>query len=113
MRSVTREYEGPATVGGLSLPKVRIREGVEEPQPEWKFNAPGHGPHLRWWDGEAAGDDPSVLAAVRGLLEGPVDVVVPTGQGQAFLNVELSLSVDAWNPDWTIELRGTGPSPLG
>ncbi|MFE3578720.1 hypothetical protein [Streptomyces vinaceus] len=112
MESTTREYEGPATVGGLRLPKVRIREGVEEPNPEWQFTDPGYGPHLRWWDGEAQGDDPRVLAAVRGLLDGPVDVVLPTGQGRAFLNIDWSLGVDSWDPDWTITLRGTGPSPL-
>ncbi|MFD6968373.1 hypothetical protein [Streptomyces sp. NPDC059949] len=112
MRELTREYEGPATVGGLDLPKVRIQEGVEES--DWSWERPGELTlAMRWWEGEALGNDPHVLRTAYGLLEGPVDVVLPTGRAVAYLTLNVTHHVGEMYPQWEIGLQGAGRSPLG
>ncbi|MFG2617803.1 hypothetical protein ACGFXC_09240 [Streptomyces sp. NPDC048507] len=111
METVTRTYEGPATIGGLSLPEVLIQEGVNESDQSWDFSAPSV--QTRWWAGEACGDDPAVLRAVWGLPDGPVEVVLSVGRAAAaFLTIEVTQHADQIDPEWQIVLQGTGPSPL-
>lgn len=111
MRTPTREYEGPATIGGLSLEKVRIREGVEEPDNLWH----PHGPSLqtRWWEGEVHGYGFATLYAAQDLPDGPVDIVLPLGRAVAYLTIDVMYHVDRIDPEWRIGLQGAGPSPLG
>jgi hypothetical protein len=112
MRAMKREYEGPAEVGGLSLPKVRIREGVEERDPLWA--SPGE-PVLqrRWWEGEASGDAPDILRSAWALPDGPVEVILPTGRrAMAYVTVDITRGLDEPYPDWQLTLQGAGPSPL-
>lgn len=111
MRTVTREYEGPATIGGLSLEKVRIQSGVEEPDELW--NPGDQRPQMRWWDGEVYGDDPAVLRAALGLPDGSVDVVLPLGRAVAYLTIDVTQHADRIDLEWRIGLQGAGPSPLG
>jgi hypothetical protein len=111
MRTVTREYEGPATIGGLSLAKVRIQGGVEESDQLWNPGEPAL--QLRWWEGEASGTDPGVLRSAWGLPDGPVEVVLPVGRAVAYLTIDVTQHVDRIDPEWQISLQGAGPSPLG
>lgn len=112
MRAMTREYEGPATVGGLSLPKVRIQDGVEETDPVWQ-NLGEPALAMRWWEGEASGDDPALLRSAWRLPDGPVEVALPDGRrAMAYVTVDVTKHLDTPYPEWQMTLQGTGPSPL-
>lgn len=111
MRSTTFEYEGPATIGGLNLPTVRIRDGVEESDPVWVSPGEPAVQLLRWWEGEASGDDPHILQAAYALPDGLIDVVLPMGRAVAYVTVEVTQHADRIDPEWQITLQGSGPSP--
>ncbi|MFE7099768.1 hypothetical protein [Streptomyces erythrochromogenes] len=114
MRAMTREYEGSATVGGLSLPKIRIREGVEASDSVWV--SPGEPVlQMRWWEGEASGDDSAIrnLGAAWDLADGPVEVILPTGRrAMGYLTVDVPGRLDDTETEWQLTLHGAGPSPL-
>ncbi|MGW2985444.1 hypothetical protein [Streptomyces goshikiensis] len=96
----------------MSLPKVRIQEGVEEPDSIWA--RPGEPALLtRWWEGEASGYDPHVFRAALGLPDGPADVVLPMGRAVAYVTVDATQHLGRIDPEWRITLQGSGPSPLG
>ncbi|MFB7171100.1 hypothetical protein ACFCYM_09800 [Streptomyces sp. NPDC056254] len=112
MKAMTREYVGPATVGGLSLSKVRIQEGVEESAPVW-VNPGEPVLEMRWWEGEASGDDPAILRSAWALPDGPVEVILPTGRrAMAYVAVDVPGRLDDTDTEWQISLQGAGPSPL-
>jgi hypothetical protein len=91
-------FRGPATIGGVLFPVVRLLEHRE-----------GHDAILRSWEGETSFDAASTPAGFTGNLgsDGPVDVELSDGRrGKALVT-----SINFDGTTWTVTLQGTGPAP--
>ncbi|MEU9002993.1 hypothetical protein [Streptomyces sp. NPDC048551] len=96
-------YDGPATVGGVGIPRARFWEGAE-------YGTEGV---IRWWEGRvkcSRSDAPDLTPAwAAATADSIVEVVLPAvGQGSAYATA-VTLT-DGYR--WEVELRGTGPSPM-
>jgi hypothetical protein len=90
-------YSGPATVGGIQLPNVRLHETTD----------PGGG--LRSWEGTARFHATETPEGFPGDLQGPQSVLVELPDGRT--GQVLVTNVDFTGALWIVGLLGTGPAP--
>lgn len=99
-------YDGPASIGGIDFPRARFWEGAESGTEEV--------PVIRWWEGNvlcSRGDVPGLTPEWVASAGGDVVAVVlpDIGQGQVYVTAVTLTNGHLWE----VQLRGTGPSPMG